>query len=63
MSDCKYLISNHRIGANTHFLDILEDEMPEKDLEGMKVMQFKSTNLVIKDSEDVNEDFIANVRF
>lgn len=37
--------------------------MPVKDLEGMNMIQYKSTNLKIKSTSDVNENFIANVRF
>lgn len=63
VSDCKFIIKNHRTSTNTHFMDILEEEMPVKDLEGMNLMEFKTTKLVIKSSEAVTEDFIANVRF
>jgi len=32
--ECRNLIRNHRNGYNSIFMDKLEDELPEKDLEG-----------------------------
>jgi hypothetical protein len=50
-SDCLYLIANHRTASNTMFLDILEEELPENDLEGMPIKQFRSTSMNVKSSE------------
>ena len=37
--------------------------MPEKDLEGMNMIQYKSTKLEIKSASDITENYIADIRF
>jgi hypothetical protein len=34
VSQCRNMIASHRNAQNTAYMDILEQELPEKDLEG-----------------------------
>jgi hypothetical protein len=56
------MIAHHRTGANTEYMDILEKELPEKDLDGVVISYSSHFKLDLEDSENVNADYIANVR-
>ena len=64
VSQCRNMIQNHRSGANTEYMDILESELPKKDLEGTVINY--SSNFVLENlkyGEEVSEEYIANVRY
>jgi hypothetical protein len=63
VSQCKNLIANHRTGFNTEFMDVLDSELPKKDLEGASIGHSKAITLDIKKGQEVNEDFISQVRY
>jgi hypothetical protein len=62
-SQIKNLCSNHRTGENTRFLDIMLDEIPEKDLEGQQIAHSQYFHLDIKEGRAINEDFLAEIRY
>ena len=37
VNQCRNMISNHRTGSNTEYMDILDKELPKKDLEGATI--------------------------
>ena len=60
---CRSMISKHRNGANTEYMDILERELPEKDLEGVVISY--SSHIKFEDLDDnpnVTMDNIAEKR-
>jgi len=59
VNQCKNLASNHRNGFNSAYLDILMNEMPKQDLEGMNIGHSKNIVMDMKQGQVVNEDFIA----
>lgn len=63
VSQCRNMIGQHRTGANTEYMDILEKELPEKDLEGSVIAYSSNFKLDLEDSANVTEDYIANVRY
>jgi hypothetical protein len=62
VSQCRNMIAHHRTGANTEYMDILENELPEKDLDGVVISYSSHFKLDLEDSANVNADYIANVR-
>lgn len=64
VSQCRNMIAGYRSGANTEYMDILEDELPKEDLDGTAISyssNFKMSDL--KEGEEVSENYIANVRY
>jgi hypothetical protein len=57
------MIAQHRTGANTEYMDILEKEIPEKDLDGVVIAYSSNFRLDLEDSANVTEDYIANIRY
>ena len=45
VSQCRNMIANNRTGNNTAYMDILEKELPKKDLDGAAISQ--SSNFVL----------------
>lgn len=62
VSQCRNMIAHHRTGSNTAYMDILEKELPEKDLDGVVISYSSNFKLDLEDSENVTADYIANVR-
>ena len=63
VSQCRNMIANNRTGANTYYMDILEEELPEKDLEGTIISYSSNFTLDLNSGQEITEDFIANIRF
>lgn len=64
VSQCRNLVANHRTGSNTEYMDILEGELPKKDLEGHAIASNSHFTLEgLSPGQDVSEDYIANVRY
>lgn len=63
VSQCKNLALNHRTAKNSEALDILMNEMPDKDLEGQSISHSSYFKIEIKINQEVTEDIIANVRY
>jgi hypothetical protein len=63
VSQCRNMITNHRTGANTAYMDILDSELPKKDLDGTVISHSSNFTLDLLPGQDVTEDYIANVRY
>ena len=64
INQCRNMIANNRTGLNTEYMDILDSELPKKDLDGGSISY--SSNFRLNDLErgdEVSEDYIANVRY
>ena len=60
VSQCRNMIMNRRTGANSEFMDILDQEMPKQDLDGAVISHSSNFNLdTLKSGQEVTEDFIA----
>lgn len=56
------MVANHKTGKNAEFMEILEGELPDKDLEGQTIGASKNFTLEIKKGTEVSEDYIAEIR-
>eukprot|EP00347_Sterkiella_histriomuscorum_P020171 403338832 len=63
VSQCKNLAANHKNEKNQAIMDILQKEMPEKDLEGQSIGHSQYFQLELKKNQEITEDFIANIRY
>lgn len=63
VSQCRNMIANNRTGNNTAYMDILEKELPKKDLDGASINYSSNFVLDISPGHDVSADYIANVRY
>lgn len=63
VSQCRNMIANNRTGANTQYMDILEEELPEKDLEGTVIAYSSNFTLDLNSGQEITQDFIANIRY
>ncbi len=60
---CRNLITQHRSGYNSVFMDVLEAELPKHDLDGQSIMHSPNFMMEMKDGQEINEDFLAHVRY
>lgn len=44
-------------------MDILEEELPEKDLEGTIISYSSNFTLDLNSGQEITQDFIANIRY
>lgn len=63
VSQCKNLAEQYRTSANTKYMDLLMEEMPKQDLEGQNIVYSKHMRFDIDPDKDINEDYIAMIRY
>ena len=61
ISQCKNMIEKYNNHKNEIYMDELQKELPTKDLEGQQIA-VTSFKMEIPEGQEVNEDFIAEVR-
>jgi hypothetical protein len=65
VSQCKNMIATKKTGENAVYMEMLEEEIPKKDLEGQSLGGVSTTNFQLdnlRKDQVVDEDFIAEVR-
>ena len=62
VSICRNLVKNNTTGYNKQFMDVLEAEIPEVDLDGEQIYASRNFMVDIKKGREVDESFIASRR-
>jgi hypothetical protein len=62
VSICRNFIQNNTAGFNKQFMDVLEAEIPEEDLEGDQIHTSRAFMVEVKKGKAVDESFVAERR-
>ena len=63
VSICRNLVSAHRNGFNQQYMDVLAEEIPSEDLDGMTIFSHDYFRMDLREGRQVDEEIIATRRY